>query len=229
VQQVDNRFETFYIANRITQTEEPLHEALIPANRNCCTRRRHNLFCPRLALLTEGSTDSRTGMTNYVYTTQNGFTSYHFDSRFDYRLFSNNNLFVTFSKYHGTNDNHGGVFPQIISNVDDRSYLITVNDAHIFTPRLTNEFIFAIGNGALVTVDPNQVSYLNGASNPFNSLFQNTGGGLTKGVLAIDVLGYASPGFNEVFRAENQTLQVSDNVNWIHGRHSLSFGMNYAL
>jgi hypothetical protein len=76
-------------------------------------------------------------------------------------------------------------------------------------------------------VDPNQLSYLNGASNPFNSLFQNTGGGLTKGVLAIDVLGYASPGFNEVFRAENQTLQVSDNVNWIHGRHSLSFGMNY--
>jgi len=183
---------------------------------------------PLLALWPHANTTpSATNPGNYVYSVQNGFTTYHFDSRFDYKLASNNSIFVTWSKYHGTNDNHGGVFPNIINNVDDRAYLITVNDAHIFTPHLTNEFIFAIGNGALVTVDPGQLAYLNSDKNPFNQLFQNTGGGLTRGVLAVNVFGYASPGDDEVFRAENQTLQLSDNLNWVHGRHTLSFGMNY--
>lgn len=173
------------------------------------------------------SAPSAVNPNNYVYSAQYGFNSYHFDSRYDYKLTQNNNLFVTVSKYHGTNDNHGGVFPSFIGNIDDRSYLITVNDAQVFKPNLTNEFIFAIGNGALVTVDPGELSYLNGSANPFNQLFQNTGSGLTRGVMAVDVYGYASPGFNEVFRAENQTLQFSDNVNWIHGKHSFSVGGNY--
>lgn len=173
------------------------------------------------------STPSAVNPNNYVYSAQTGFNSYHLDTRYDYKLAQNNNIFVTFSKYHGTNDNHGGVFPNFIGNIDDRAYLITVNDAHAFHPNLTNEFIFAIGNGALVTVDPNELAYLNGNSNPFNQIFQNTGSGLTRGVLALDVFGYASPGFNEVFRAENQTLQFSDNVNWVRGRHSLTLGGNY--
>ena len=181
-----------------------------------------------LALWPQANTNpSASNPNNYVYSVQNGFTTYHLDTRFDYKLASNNSLFVTWSKYHGTNDNHGGVFPRLISNNDDRASLITVNDAHIFTPSLTNEFIFAIGNGALVTADANTLSFLNGDDNPFNSLFQNTGSGLTRGVLAVNVFGYASPGFNEIFRAENQTLQFSDNLNWIKGKHSLTFGMNY--
>ncbi len=38
----------------------------------------------------------------------------------------------------------------------------------------------------------------------------------------MDVYNYASPGFNEVFRAENQTFQISDNANIVHGRHTIS-------
>ena len=170
---------------------------------------------------------SESNPNNYVFSVQNGFTTYHLDTRFDYKLAKNNSLFVTWSKYHGSNDNHGGVFPQLITNNDDRASLITVNDAHIFSPRVTNEFIFAIGNGALVTEDPRTLSFLNSDANPFNSLFQNTGSGLTRGVLAVNVFGYSSPGFNEIFRAENQTLQFSDNLNWVKGRQSLTFGMNY--
>jgi len=173
------------------------------------------------------STPSATNPNNYVYTSQLGFNSYHLDMRFDYKLLQNNNIFVTFSKYHGTNNNHGGVFPEFISDVDDKSYLVTVNDAHVFNPRLTNEFIFAIGDGALQTVTPAQFSYLNSDANPFNKIFQNTGEGTTHGVLGVNVYGYASPGFDEAFRAENQTLQFSDNVNWLHGKHSFSFGGDY--
>jgi hypothetical protein len=43
----------------------------------------------------------------------------------------------------------------------------------------------------------------------------------------MDVYNYASPGQNEVFRAENESFQISDNVNWTKQRHTLTFGMNY--
>ncbi len=166
---------------------------------------------------------------NYATTQNLGFSVYHWDSRFDARITSKDNIFVTWSKSHGTNDNSGGIPPSqlYLSNVDDKSYLVTVNYAHVFSSNLTNEFIFGIGNGALQTLAPNQISYLNSDSNPFNKLFANTGSGLTAGVLALDVYNYASPGFNEVFRAENQTFQISDNVNWTHGRHAITAGMNY--
>ncbi len=166
---------------------------------------------------------------NYATTQNLGFSVYHWDSRFDARVTSKDNVFVTWSQSHGTNSNSGNLQPSqlYISDVDDRSYLITVNYAHIFSPNLTNEFIFGIGNGALQTLTPNEIGYLNSDSNPFNKIFQNTGPGLTHGVLAMDVYNYASPGFNEVFRAENQTFQISDNVDWAHGRHTIAAGMNY--
>ena len=135
-------------------------------------------------------------------------------------------MFVTVSKYHGTDNNTGGVFPNLISEVDDKSYLVTVNDAHVFNPHLTNEFIFAKAYG-VANPGSRHIAQLNSDSNPFNSLFQNTGTGLTKGVMAIDVYGYASPGFNEVFLASNRSLQFSDNVNWVKSRHTFTFGLNY--
>ena len=164
---------------------------------------------------------------NYLYTSSVGLSTYHFDSRFDFRISEKNNLFVSFSKYNGQTNNAGGVFPDFIGNLNDKAYLVTVNDAHTFNSTLTNEFVFAIGSGTLLTLSPSELSYLNSDKNPFNSLFANTGSGLTHGVLAVNVANYASPGFNEVFQAENTTLQFSDNVNWVHGKHTFSFGMNY--
>jgi hypothetical protein len=38
---------------------------------------------------------------------------------------------------------------------------------------------------------------------------------------------YAAAGASEIFRAENESYQVSDNRDWVRGRHALSFGMNY--
>jgi hypothetical protein len=48
--------------NLISRLEETLHEVPTPASRSSRTRRRHGFFRPRLALLTEGSTDSRARM-----------------------------------------------------------------------------------------------------------------------------------------------------------------------
>jgi hypothetical protein len=164
---------------------------------------------------------------NYEFASLQGFASYHFDSRYDFAISSKDNIYVTFSKYHGTNDNSGGVFPQFISNIDDKAYLVTVNEAHIFSPHLTNEFIFATGNGALVTTDPGELSFLNSDANPLNSIFTNTGQEGNRGIFAINMFGYGTPGFNEYFRAANGSLQFSDNLNWVRGRHTMTMGFNY--
>ncbi len=154
-------------------------------------------------------------------------TTYTFDSRFDYRITAKDNAFVTWSKYTGLSSNTGGVFPEFIGNVGDQAYLITADEAHVFSPTITNEFIFSTGSGALVTLAPSEVSYLNSPANPLNKVFGNTGVEGNAGILAVNINGYATPGFNEYFRAENDSLQFSDNVNWVHGRNSMTFGFNY--
>ena len=76
-----------------------------------------------------------------------------------------------------------------------------------------------------------QFAYYNSGSNPLNTLFQNTGTGITKGVFAVQPVNpdstYATAGTGEVFRAENESFQYSDNLDWVHGRHSVSAGFNY--
>ncbi len=168
-------------------------------------------------------------MPNYETTQNLGFQNYHFDSRFDVHITEKDLIFVTWSRQHGTNSNSGNLPPSYLylSDIDDKSNLITVNYAHVFTSNLTNEAIFGTGYGALVTQSPGELSFLNSDANPLNGLFQNTGQGITRGVLAMNVYNYASPGFNEVFRAENDSFQISDNVSWLHGRHSVSAGFNY--
>ena len=105
----------------------------------------------------------------------------------------------------------------------------------MFSPHLTNEFIFAIGSGALRTLSPSEISYTNSSANPFNSIFQNTGtgsGGNT-GILGLNIFNYGplftqpSVGYDEYFLASNNSRQFSDNLNWIRGRHSMTFGFTY--
>jgi len=177
---------------------------------------------------------------NYTAFQTPGISNYHVDTRFDARITANDNIFVTWSKSNGHSTLSGGIPPVQLHNVpvQDQAYLVTANYAHIFTPRLTNELIFGVGDGALVTIQPSQLSFYNGSSNPINQVFQNTGAGTTKGVLGIIASNspaaggsydssYAVAGAGEIFRAENESYQVSDNLDWVRGRHSLSFGMNY--
>ncbi len=160
-----------------------------------------------------------------------GLSNYHIDTRFDAKITDKDSMFVTWSKSYGLSTLAGGFTPSELYNfpTQDQAYLVTVNYVHIFTPRLTNEFIFGTGDGALVTLSAGQFGYMNGGSNPLNTLFQNTGSGATKGLFAVFAgnYTYAVPGVGEAFRAENQSFQFSDNLDFVFGRHTLTAGFNY--
>ena len=173
---------------------------------------------------------------NYQYSSAQAVNPYHWDSRFDFRISSKDSVFVAWSQYSGIPNNTGGLVPNLSNaDVSDKSHVVTVDEAHVFNAHLTNEFIFAIGSGALLTLSPSEISYANGTSNPFNSIFQNTGtaaGGNT-GILGLNIYNYGqlfnqpSVGYDEYFLASNNSRQYSDNVSWIHDRHSMTFGFNY--
>lgn len=173
---------------------------------------------------------------NYITYQTPGISNYHIDTRFDARITDKDSIFVTWSKSNGSSTLTGGILPSQLYNfpTHDQAYLVTANYVHIFTPHITNEFIFGLGDGALVTMSSSQFSYYNSSANPLNSAFQNTGTGITKGVFAVYANNsgsssgnYATPGTGEVFRAENESYQVSDNLDWVFGRHTLTAGMNY--
>ncbi len=172
----------------------------------------------------------------YQYSSSQAVNPYHWDSRFDYRISDKDTVFVAWSQYSGIPNNSGGLVPNLSAtsaDVSDKSHVVTVDEAHVFTPNLTNEFIFAIGSGALLTLSPSEIAYNNGSSNPFNSIFQNTGSGANAGILGLNIYNYGqlfnqpTVGFDEYFLASNDSRQFSDNVNWIRGAHSMTFGFTY--
>ncbi len=179
---------------------------------------------------------------NYQYSSRQAVTPWHWDSRFDYRISSKDSVFVAWSQYSGTPNNAGGLVPNLMqanADVSDKSHVVTIDEAHVFNSHLTNEFIFAFGSGALQTMSPSEISYANGSSNPFNSIFANTGsaaGGNT-GILGLNIYNYGpisggavqqpSVGYEEYFLASNNSRQFSDNATWIRGHHTMTFGFNY--
>jgi len=179
-------------------------------------------------------------LSNYQFSSRQAISLYHWDSRFDYRISSKDSVFVAWSQYSATPDNAGGLVPDLSqpnANVTDKSHVVTVDEAHVFNSHFTNEFIFAIGSGALQTLSPAEVAYANSSANPLNSIFKNTGtaaGGNT-GILGLQLYNYgytgnlSAPfaGYNEYFLASNNSRQFSDNLAYLHGRHSMTFGFSY--
>jgi hypothetical protein len=164
---------------------------------------------------------------NYVTTTAPGISRYVIDTRFDAAITAKDSAFATWSRSVGSSSITGGLAPEQLHNFPnvDHGYLVTANYVHVFTPNLTNELIFGLGDSWLLA--GGDLSYLNSDANPLNKLFQNTGTGVTKGSFQIFAGNYAGVGPNEDFRAENGSLQFSDNVDWVFGRHTLTFGFNY--
>ena len=177
---------------------------------------------------------------NFIGFQTPGISNYHIDTRFDARVTTNDNVFVTWSKSNGHGTLTGGLSPSELYDfpVQDQSYLVTVNYAHVFTPHLTNEFIFGAGSGGLGYTS-SQLSWLNSKSNPLNQLFQNTGSGITRGFLGVIASNsgaasqviypgtYAIPGSGEVSHGENKSFQYSDNITLVRGRHMVTAGFNY--
>ena len=115
--------------------------------------------------------------------------TYRMDMRFDYSFNSSNNVYVSVNKSSGLGDNKGGLFPLTPSNVSDTSYLVSANYAHVFSPHLTNEFIFGMGEGRMLTADQATLDYFSDPANLRNQTLKNT---LTvgQGILGIDWAGY---------------------------------------
>ena len=79
---------------------------------------------------------------NYQYSARQAISLYHWDSRFDYRLSSKDSVFVAWSQYSATPDNAGGLvanLDQANADTTDKSHVITVDEAHVFSSHLTNE------------------------------------------------------------------------------------------
>ena len=169
--------------------------------------------------------------TNFIGYQALGINNGTLDTRFDARFESKDTMFVTWSKTTGTQSITGGLTPTNLYDipVQNNAYLVTVNYVHIFSPNLTNELVFGNGDGALLTMSSGLMGWYNSTANPMNKLFKNTGTGITEGVMGVFAgpYTYAVPGAPEVFRAENQSWQVSDNLDWVHGRHTVSFGLDF--
>src|SRR6516165_5275023 len=63
-------------------------------------------------------------LNNYQYGTHTGNNNYRLDTRFDYRLSTNDSVYVSYSRSHGRDNNSGGVFPNLVTGVNDRSGLL---------------------------------------------------------------------------------------------------------
>lgn len=166
---------------------------------------------------------------NFRTFSRRGQDNYRLDTRFDLRVSDNDNLFVNVSRSRGKDKNIGGIFPELASSVEDSSYLVTTNYARVFSPTVTNEFIFGFGKGRLDNVDQGVQSYMRETDTLRNRFFNNIGSGPDQG---FHVIGFWSNGWDwigheEVFYASNPSLQFSNNLSWVKNNHTFKFGFNY--
>ncbi len=165
-------------------------------------------------------------LANYQALTTSKFTSYRFDSRVDFALSPNDNLYVNVARSNGKDDDSGGLFPEITSNVEDSSWMTSVSYARIFTPTLTNEVVIAYGKGKLCVPDQTSLDYMHQTDTLRAKYFQNLGSGPDQGIYAMGVDGYYDFGPFEAFCASNPSFQISSNLNWVKGSHSIKAGFN---
>ena len=186
---------------------------------------------------------------NDIYPTSNGFVNpnnpddlrnhrviskrtnfnWRIDTRFDYRITDNDNVYVSYSESLGLDDNRGGLFPDLDRNVEDSSYVLAVSYARVFTPTLTNDFTFGFTRPNLNSVDQGTMDKLAQTDTPRNRHFQNLGdpNEVGFGMHSISVGGYAGHGIGGATIFDNPGLQFGSNASWVRGSHSTKFGFNY--
>jgi hypothetical protein len=174
---------------------------------------------------------------NFIAQIPRGFDRYKWDAKIDYRISNNNTIFGRFSWSDHDTPNPGrfGVdHPLGGGNVQLlNSRQLVVNDTHVFTPSVVNEFRFGYThyNGSVIGLKAAEGAELakkvglalfelpletfTGLTFPFSggsqgaAQFSNIGGG-----------GNSTPSFEDRF-------QWSDNLNIIRGSHTLKIGMDF--
>jgi hypothetical protein len=172
---------------------------------------------------------------------------YELRLRGDYNISTNTKLFFSWNHQieHDQNPisiwwNVGGSLPYPTSqNANQDSNVYSANLVHVFSPTLTNEFVFAdatflnpvvLGNPAAVNPTALGIN-LNGLfSNPYTPMIPNTYGwaGANSGAVGFATYTYGepfTPGGKNSFGKLSQTPQISDNVTKIQGAHTLKAGV----
>ncbi len=167
-------------------------------------------------------------LNNFATLTATLTTRYEWDMRFDYRLTDNDAVYVSHNRYNNGAASVGGIIPQLSGTAQSWTNLLNANYAHVFTPRLTNEFLFG---WAYYQSDPAALSianYLHNPSTPRTQNFQNIGNGDDQGYGRIYFgSGWPSIGPEEVYINSQLTYQTSENLHYVVGKHNLQFGANY--
>lgn len=160
-----------------------------------------------------------------------GNFNWRFDTRFDYRITDNDNIYVAYSESQGKDANTGGLFPELPENVEDTSYIITLSYARVFTPTLTNDFVFGWGRPGINNVDQAARDYMHQPDTPRNRFFKNLGTEADFGFHRISPDGNdwddSRIGYDEVLTFDNPNLQFSNNTSWLKGDHSMKWGFNF--
>lgn len=172
---------------------------------------------------------------------------YEIRLRGDYNISTNTKLFFSWNHQieHDQNPisiwwNLNGSLPYPTSqNANQDSNVYSANLVHVFSPTLTNEFVFAdatflnpimLGNPS--AVDPNALGFhMTGLfANPYTPMIPNTYGygNQSQGVVGFGTYQYGepfTPGGKNSFGKLSQTPQISDNVTKILGAHTLKAGV----
>ena len=167
-------------------------------------------------------------LANYQGSGTTKFKAYRIDSRVDFAPTPKDNLFVNFAYSSGRDENSGSLQPEInTGNVDDTSVRASLSYARVFTSNLTNELVVSYGKGKLCLPDQASVDYMHQTDTLRAKYFQNLGSGADQGLYAMDIGGFYAFGSYETFCATNPSFQVSDNLNWAKGAHSVRAGFNF--
>jgi hypothetical protein len=172
---------------------------------------------------------------------------YEIRLRGDYNISANTKLFFSWNHQleHDQNPisiwwNLNGSLPYPTSqNANQDSNVYSANLVHVFSPTLTNEFVFADATflNPITLGDPSKVSpsglgfQMTGLfSNPYTAMMPNTYGygGQSNGVVGFGTYSYGepfTPGGKNSFGKLSQTPQISDNVTKIQGAHTLKAGV----
>ncbi len=167
--------------------------------------------------------------------------------RGDYNISNNTKLFFSWNRQIEHDPNPisiwwalNGSLPYPSSqNANEDSNVYSANLLHVFSPTLTNEFVFAdatflnpiiLGNPA--AVDPAKLGFnMTGLfSNPYTPQMPNTygWGAQANGVVGFGTYQYGepfTPGGKNSFGKLSQTPQISDNVTKIQGAHTIKAGV----
>ena len=167
--------------------------------------------------------------------------------RGDYNISANTKLFFSWNHQleHDQSPisiwwNLNGSLPYPTSqNANQDSNVYSANLVHVFSPTLTNEFVFAdatflnpitLGNPAAVNPSGIGFSMTGLFSNPYTAMMPNTYGygAQANGVVGFGTYSYGepfTPGGKNSFGKLSQTPQISDNVSKIIGAHTLKVGV----